>query len=147
MGIKRRHKRATAFILAVILCFSVIFDSGAAAAKESAVPEKYAVTVECDGDGAVLLEGQAESAYLYAEGEPVRIRVEPDPGYALEVLTAADGKENAIDMKMADNTAVFAMPAADVVITAVFSETGKSLSAENKKEDENGSFKSVTLPS
>lgn len=147
MGIKRRHKRATAFILAVILCFSVIFDSGAAAAKESAVPEKYAVTVECDGDGAVLLEGQAESAYLYAEGEPVRIRVEPDPGYALEVLTAADGKENAIDMKMADNTAVFAMPAADVVITAVFSETGKSLSAENKKEDENGSDKSGTLPS
>ena len=93
------------------------------------------------------MEGQAESAYLYAEGEPVRIRVEPDPGYALEVLTAADGKENAIDMKMADNTAVFAMPAADVVITAVFSETGKSLSAENKKEDENGSDKSGTLPS
>ncbi|HCT92958.1 MAG TPA: hypothetical protein DF613_16490, partial [Lachnospiraceae bacterium] len=121
MKIKGRWKRATAFMLAVLLCFSGTLDPGAVRAKAPGDSEKYMVTVEKCKNGTVTLERSGEKGYLYASGETVLARIQPDPGYERKELTVTDEKESSIIPEWDGDMISFPMPAADVVISAVFS--------------------------
>lgn len=68
--------------------------------------------------GSLRLRGDAPEA----AGEWVRIRVRPEPGYALEELTVRTGRGQ-IDYDLEDETAAFRMPDATTRVRAVFRRT------------------------
>ncbi|MDR0289446.1 MAG: hypothetical protein LBI06_00745 [Treponema sp.] len=95
---------------------------------------RYSITVEESANGTV--SAGAETA---AAGEIVALTVSPDEGYELaSISTGAD-----IDLEMRGGKYTFAMPEDDVVVTALFVQSGLEKHAITINGMANGSFEAV----
>ena len=83
--------------------------------------EKIDYTVTCVYDAE---QGKAEAVETAQVGDIVTVTVTPQPGYELAQLTAtyADGEKSCVLTEIMENVYTFTMPAADVTVTAVFTE-------------------------
>ena len=83
--------------------------------------EKIDYTVTCVYDAK---QGKAEAVETAQVGDIVTVTVTPQPGYELAQLTAtyADGEKSCVLTEIMENVYTFTMPAADVTVTAVFTE-------------------------
>ena len=91
-----------------------------AASTDPSVKKGYHVTVAGDiENGAVSVSSDS----LHIEGETVTLTVVPAEGYELESITGTDGSDMAVEVTGSDGEYTFTMPASDVIISAVFTET------------------------
>lgn len=80
---------------------------------------KYTVTVNTPENGTATINDAKDS---YTEGETVTLTVTPADGYKLGSLTISDGTDTLDYTAGENNTYTFAMPAANVTVTATFEQ-------------------------
>lgn len=104
-------KNSSFVVLAAVMAALLSFSSCSNGSKTS---ELYSVTIDAVANGTVIASKTSE----IAEGETITLTITPEANYELDSISAG----SSVTLEGTGNTRTFAMPAANVTVTAVFKE-------------------------